>query len=189
MRAALAVLLFAACASTPAPRAAAPSPAVTATPAPAAPVADPLAIVPLEVYFDGELVMTLRADGVVSLRRFGGAVPQELSAIFTLSADGTMVAVGGSGRGGLGADGRVRTPGGTISRFQLTGDTMTLAGRHLELDAEGVLRLDGPAMDGTPPHVKGVVDRASRRTAMVLLGIFLDAWLTGQSTAGGPASS
>ena len=145
-----------------------------ASAAPQAPVAAPavvedrLGIASLEVFFNGVLTAKMHADGSVDMGE-----PDQLRPIFQIHSDGTIVTADGA-RGRLRDDGRLETPSGAVSRFTLEGDRVSIGGRQLTLDANGVVVLD-PPIPGTPPRAQGVTGPATRRTALLLIAMLLDA--------------
>jgi hypothetical protein len=129
-----------------------------------------LGIAPLVVYFSDVAELSMRADGSVWPTNRDRPV-------FTVHADGRIVGTDGS-RGELRADGHVVRPDGSVSQIVFGDDHFVLGGRKATLDAKGVLQVEGPAIGGTPPRVEGIVDATTRRTALLLVGIFLEAGLS-----------
>ena len=146
------------------------SPQTPAAPVPAAAVVeDRLGIAPLEVFFNGVLTAKMNADGSVDM----GENPDQHRRMFQIHTDGTIVTPGGA-RGRLREDGRLETPSGTLSRFTLEGERVSIGGRQLTLDEDGVVVLD-PPIGGTPPRAQGVTSPATRRTALLLIAMLIDA--------------
>jgi hypothetical protein len=66
---------------------------------------------------------------------------------------------------------------GSVSQGVYEADRLALGGRAVTLDERGVLQIDGPPIAGMPPRVEGIIDPATRRTALLLVGIMLEAGL------------
>lgn len=165
------VTALAACSHPSAPRA----PAVPTAVPTAAPTEARLGIAPLVLYFNGSIAWQMRDDGSVW--------PTDRDhALFTVRADGRIVGQGGA-HGELRTDGRVVRPDGSVSQGVIEGDRLLLGGRTLTLDEQGVVQISGPAIAGTPPRVAGIVDAPTRRTALLLVGMILEAAFTGPAGA------
>jgi hypothetical protein len=134
-----------------------------------------LAIHDLNFFFKDELDMRLHADGRIEIltthSEGGKSTEKTWEDLGVLHADGTLTVKDGK-TGALQADGSFKGPEGQSS-FKLTGEELVMADKHFTIDAHGALLLDGKPGD-LPLRVEGASDPASRRTALLLIGLLDD---------------
>lgn len=113
---------------------------------------------------EGAMSLLVHADGAIEVTD-----GTERKAIGTLSEDGKLTLPDGD-VGQLQADGSFTTRDGPLS-FTLRDETLVVGDLRITFDDQNVIR--GAKTDLSMTKVKGVTNRGTRRTALLMLGFML----------------
>jgi hypothetical protein len=164
-------VLLAACGSSSKP---APTTPTTPPPATAPAAGAQLGITELKFYQGDKMMLHLLADGSLQV-----LVPDAQNPAGTWKTVGTITADGKiTGPDGKSAqvqpDGSVTLSDGKAPDFKLEGDALVIDGKRVTLDPTGVVQVDGqPISKDTSVRIEGATDAATRRTALLLIGLTL----------------
>lgn len=123
-------------------------------------------------FFQGDTLMIhLHPDGTLELATDGTG--QALQRAGTISADGKLTGPDGKSAQ-LQDDGTLVLSNGQDPGIKLDGETLVIAGKHVTLDPQGAVLVDGAALPSkVPVRIEGVTDAGTRRTALLLVALTL----------------
>jgi hypothetical protein len=135
-----------------------------------------IALKELSFYEGNDLGMKLHADGMVEVKGKHSASGQPTTEtwqhIAQLTTDGKVLHDGVVG-GQLKADGTFEMSNGKPAAFHIEGAALVIGDKKVTIDDKG--QLQGGNADAKPMRVDGVTDDASRRTALLMLGLMFGA--------------